>query len=74
MKTGTVLNVKHGKKMRNIRVLRYCIDYFVTSKPLIKADQTIGYNSWILKFVPGDDEVFELYEGDDKGTGFVAER
>jgi len=61
-----------GRDEQYIKVLQYCIEYIVTSKPAIKVDQTIGYLSWIIKFVQSDDDIFELYEGDYKGTGFVA--
>ena len=63
--------VIEGADEQYMKVLRYCIDYIVTSKPVIKADQTIGYHSWIIKFVQSDNDIFELYEGDAKGTGFV---
>lgn len=60
-----------SNKEEYVKVLGYIIDYIVASKPVIKADQTLGYHSWILKFVANDHETFVIHEGDKKGQGFI---
>lgn len=53
------------------KLLKYLIDYIVISKAVIKDDHTIGYHSWILKFVSSDEDSYMLYEGDQNGLGFI---
>jgi hypothetical protein len=54
-----------------IRVMKYLIDYVLTTNPLIVPEQTIGYYSWILKFVAGDQGNLILYEADALGEGYI---
>ncbi len=55
-----------------IKVLKYLIDYITTTQPVITAGQTISYQSWILKFVYGDDDSYILFEAASDGVSFVS--
>ncbi len=53
-----------------LKVSTYLIDYFVDYKPAIKDGETIGYHSWILKFVISGDH-FNLFEAKPNGDDYM---
>ncbi|QKJ30791.1 hypothetical protein HQ865_13875 [Mucilaginibacter mali] len=54
-----------------IKLLSYLIDYIIDNKPQIKADQTITYHSWLLKFIIDVDSRINIHELTSNGNGFV---
>jgi hypothetical protein len=52
-------------------VLKYIIDYILSSEKMILANQTIAYYSWILKFVTVSEGMYSLYEADSTGEDYV---
>lgn len=52
------------------RLLTYLVDYFVDTKADIKPNQTISYHSWLLKFIKGSEQHYDLWEAKKNGDGF----
>ncbi|UHO40395.1 hypothetical protein H5J24_10725 [Chryseobacterium capnotolerans] len=53
-----------------IEVIKYLIDYIVSSKPIISENQNIGYYSWLLQFRIEDQNYYDLYEVNADGSKF----
>ncbi|WP_306352561.1 hypothetical protein [Flavobacterium sp. '19STA2R22 D10 B1'] len=60
------LKLKKGKHSEAdyIYVLKYVIDYIIQENAIIIPNQTISFNSWVLKFVYSKDNFLEIHELD----------
>lgn len=54
-----------------IYVLKYIIDYIIKESSVIADNQSIAFNSWILKFIQSEKGILDLYELDKSGNEFV---
>lgn len=52
-----------------IYVLKYVIDYIISEKVIVKPNEKIGFNSWMLKFVESNG-FLEIYELDSKAEDY----
>ncbi len=68
------IRVKKGeyKESDYLYVLKYIIDYIIKETHTIANNQSIAFNSWVIKFrLSEKDDVFNLYELDKKCDRFV---
>jgi hypothetical protein len=63
--------IKERRRDDYIEVLKYIIDYVLTSQKMILPNQTIAYYSWMLKFVKVGEDLYSLYEVNSAGEDYV---
>lgn len=54
-----------------IELLDHLINYVIVSTPSIKADQTIAFHSWLLKFVLAKPNYLNIHEVQNDGGRFI---